>query len=231
MTVRATKNIIDLKDHGLLFFISGKCGSRSVKQMVASMGYAKPHPKESQIMLPYLQPQQIPKDRFKIFIARNPWSRLCSMYKTKVYLRLTQRFSRLGFKRKMPFIDFVRKICRTTDQQISNIRNEGLFQAAAHYYSQTVFAIDKEGQWLPKAVVQLEKVDEQWPVLQEFMEHTFDVLLPPFPPNDRVDPEHDLDYRRLYCDATVAMVAKRYARDIELLDYNGPPEDYEWQKK
>jgi hypothetical protein len=103
-----------------------------------------------------------------------------------------------------------------------------LFQAANHYCDQTLYCCGKNGEgWLPDAVVKLEEVGKVWPILQVKVKHDLGVELPNFPIyNERQNPVRNLNYKKMYCKRSVRMVAKRYAKDIKLLGYKGPPKDY-----
>jgi hypothetical protein len=173
--------------------------------------------------LNYIFPDEIEDYGFvkKILVARNPWDRMGSLYKSHVYLRLAYIFRVLDFKWKMPFMDFVNMICDRDDEWINTLKGRIKFKGGGHWHSQTIHALNKNGKWLPDVVVKLESIDRDWAILQAELRSDCGIELPDFFPNDRVEPSHDLTYAGLYAQtpATIDMVAERYAQDIALLGY------------
>lgn len=148
----------------------------------------------------------------KVFsFVRNPWARLVSGYNGKMSrpefaqddpARRLKKIDR-RFRPGMPFEEFAELICALPDKK-----------AEKHFRSQSYF-LKQGGQLVTDFVGHLERIEQDWPALQEAMGTR--LLLSHIRHTNR---HSDLDYRSYYSDAGIRMlVAKRYAEDISSFGY------------
>jgi len=201
-TIKAGKEILLLPNEKLIFLLSAKCGSSSIRRMAMyKLDYDKPG--DPNRGLHYLQAHEVKNypEYFKIMITRNPWARIVSLYTDKVVRTLYKSFRLFGIKRKCPFGEFVRIISRVPDHRTD-----------PHFISQSIF-ID---QVKPHIVCKLEEVRNYWHFLQHALKKINDIDLPDLP---HFNKKPHGPYREYYDDETRTLIAKRYRRDVELFNY------------
>ena len=151
---------------------------------------------------------------FKFAFVRNPWDRLVSCFRDKIEWgavmesgrhndpRKRRMYLGSGFTTDMTFDDFARKVAKTPDSR-----------ANRHFRSQHTFLTDRHGRLIPDFVGRFERLSEDF---ARVMEHigVSDVRLP------HVRDSRGSRYREYYTSELVDLVARRYARDVDLFDYD-----------
>jgi len=167
-------------------------------------------------------------DYFKFSFVRNPWSRILSCYNSKIADNIIGKRARIlsfykGLRGGMPFDDFAKWL----------VTPEGSDDVAdRHWISQHQFLCDASGQLLCDYVGKYENLDEDWKVVCE----KIGLENAPLPQKGYISKEgktqnpaqksdsgskavQKTDYKSYFTDETRALIAKRYAKDIELFDY------------
>lgn len=145
-------------------------------------------------------------DYFRFGFVRNPLDRLLSCYAQKIvyYERelgmppLLWRYGK-AFNKDMTFAEFVEAVARIPDR-VSDI----------HFRSQHTF-LYHHGKLMVDFVGHFEQIEHDWSFLREKFG------LPELPHQNR---SRHVDYREAYTPELVAIVARRYTRDIEQFGYS-----------
>ena len=147
---------------------------------------------------------------FKFTFVRNPWSRITSCYRDKIMVedpikQARHMNKRYGLEPGMPFAAFVEWL---------NSAEGSDDVADRHWMSQfRILAYDQPDLIRYDFTGRFERLEEDYRALQA----AIGVALPDLP--HRLKTQGPGDYRLLYDDKTTELVARRYARDIELFDY------------
>lgn len=147
---------------------------------------------------------------FKFTFVRNPWSRTTSCYRDKIMIvdpvRQARHLNmRYGLETGMPFAAFVEWL---------NSAEGSDDVADRHWMSQyRILAYDQPDLIQYDFVGRFERLEDDYRALQV----ATGLALPDLP--HRLKTQGPKDYRLLYDDRTAELVARRYARDIELFDY------------
>ena len=219
---KPSKDILILPNEQLIFFLSAKCDSTSVRRMALDgLGYRGPKEQDPLCSgLKYLKgPEDVLDypDYVKVAVVRNPWDRLVSLYYDKVRRVLYRGLATLGVKKSMSFADFALYVCSIPDDETD-----------PHLRSQTYFAFDALGNFLPEAVCRAESLEEDWERLRERValreeDSGKPALVRLLPPLQRLNKGGTdmCPYWRLYEGRAdgVQAVADRYQRDIETYGY------------
>lgn len=149
-------------------------------------------------------------DYFKFAVIRNPWVRLVSCYKNKIY-RVTiledsfQRYNTITglkiFYPNMPFDLFVKVISRIPDRL-----------ADRHFRSQFCEFSTPGGDPLTDEIIRLENLGDRWRNIA--IDRGWPILELP-----RLNESHSEDYREWFSDGVKKIVHKRYRKDIALSQY------------
>jgi len=140
--------------------------------------------------------------------VRNPWDRAVSFYFNKVArdsLPMNLWHNRRNIKTRMPFKDFLEAIQDLPEHK-----------ADVHFRSQHTFVTDSNGNLLVNRIGKFENLSS------DFRDIMKDIGLENIElPYITHTPEgaRNADYRRHYTDKTRELVAQRYAKDIELFEY------------
>tara|TARA_Y100000034_G_C6771625_1_gene344276 strand:+ start:178 stop:888 length:711 start_codon:yes stop_codon:yes gene_type:complete len=146
--------------------------------------------------------QDLRKNGFVVFAAvRNPWDRAVSCYENKVNTKKKVHIP--GIKRTAPFEDFVNMIYTTPDKK-ANIN--------IHWLPQYRF-VSAYGELLLDEIIRFESLNADIGNLMGKLGCP-ELDLPHILRSKR-----EPDYRKYYNDETKALIAERFARDIELFDY------------
>jgi hypothetical protein len=137
----------------------------------------------------------------KIAVVRNPWSRFVSCYQQKIVGPKPATLVKMdGIYKGMSFEDFVRAVGRLPKR----------FQnREQHIRPQTVSMICGN-EFVPDWVIKLEDIKSEWKELQKV------IPIPDLVPRNTT--EHP-PYRECYTEKTKRIIARRYAQDIEILNY------------
>lgn len=226
-------DILAFHEHRFVFFALPKVANSSIKLTLGPFipvmeemfrdrvddGFATPFSRpEVRDMLRrrriLLCKHQLPRfrDYYSFAFVRNPWDRLVSCYVQKIAGRTfadgpakrgtTRTLARAGrFHDNMTFTDFARAVSEIPDEA-----------ANRHFRSQSAFLTGRDGKLLVDEIAKFEEIDDAFPRIMERLGisgHT----LPHLKKTQR------RDFREYYDDATVEIVAKRYAEDIDRFGY------------
>jgi hypothetical protein len=226
-------NIVALHEQRLLYFAVPKVANSSLKVVVTNAmnghlpqdlqnaideGRNPFHGKHLRRRM-YEEKRLLCKHQVRVYgryvsfaIVRNPWDRLVSCYVQKIEQKdnssgpnrkgTTGALDRAGaFDPDMSFAEFARAVAAIPDEE-----------AGRHFRSQYTFLCDRRGNLLPERLGRFEHLAE------DLSRVTDGVLsgnnLPHLKKTRR------RDYRDYYDEETRDLVARRFARDIELFGYN-----------
>ena len=213
--------------HRFVFFASPKTGSRSVRRLLDA--YSEIHGRPAHEVTAdfafynHMRPVEL-RDvfasrgwdfdgYFKFVMARNPWSRLVSLYEMFAFRRGGQ-LSRLRRRssRHQDFRAWVRTLDPTGGSEAPPGRKNSVIRVGAMSY--VAFAGDADGRPLVDEVIKLEEIESRLPPLLERL----GVPLPPrFPQIGRG--RYPGSHRAYYDDETRELVASLYEADIERFGY------------
>lgn len=154
---------------------------------------------------------------WKFCLVRNPWDRLVSCWKQKVKDAAISSDAKPPsgvllsladhglFRRGMSFEDFARAVSEIPDRE-----------ANKHFRSQYTFVTDEQGRLVVDYVGRMELMDKEL----DYIFHTAGIDKQPVPHLLKTDRK---PYDRYYTKATRDLVAKRFARDIDLFGYGFEP--------
>ena len=152
-------------------------------------------------------------DYYTFSFVRNPWSRIVSCYNSKIGSNIIGFRARIlsfykGLEGGMEFTDFVHWL--GSDEGRDEI-------ADRHWMSQYHFLTGEDGQDLCDFIGRYESLHEDWAKVREIL----GVPEMDLPHKGWISAERSnyTDYRTYYDDETRAIIAERYARDIEMLGY------------
>jgi len=189
-----------LPEHKVIFFLVGKAANSSVKTAIRAMeGKTRPIHHGYK----YINACKAKKkgEYHKIAIVRNPWARFVSCYYQKIVGPKPAALVKMdGIYKGMPFEDFVFAV----DKLPKRIQ-----EREQHIRSQTASMMCGE-EFVPNWVIKLENIEIEWKKLQEI------IPIPNLVP--RNVSEHP-PYRECYTEKTKQFVAKQYAQDIRILNY------------
>lgn len=189
-------NII-LKDHKVIFFLSGKSGNTAVKTAIKGM-YGVTRPIHSGYEYIDACRAQKKKDFLKIAIVRNPWSRFVSCYYQKIVgPKPAQLVSIKGIYKGMPFDDFVNVVSKLPLNREQHIRPQTMSMMC-------------DGEFVPDWIIKLEDIETEWPRLQKI------IPIPDLVPRNVSEHPH---YSECYTERTRRVIERRYADDIRILGY------------
>jgi hypothetical protein len=152
---------------------------------------------------------------FKFAFVRNPWDRLVSCYKDKIYYCTdhTGKVNAYGdnlppfmrkyscFQKGMPFEDFVKAVSKIPDHA-----------AEAHFISQHTY-LEHHGDLVPNFIGKFENIGEDWGRVCKSIK----IKTPSLEHRKKVA---DKPYKSFYTDETIEIVASRYEKDISMFGYN-----------
>lgn len=152
-------------------------------------------------------------DYFSFSFVRNPWSRALSCYHSKIENAAIGKQARIhslykGLTPDMSFEDFVRWL--GSDEGRDEI-------ADRHWISQHLFLTNDAGEMICDYVGKYESLNDDWASICEKL-GVGELSLPHKGWNSSAK-SGLTDYRKHYTEETRAIIAKRYARDIELFGY------------
>jgi len=194
-----TLNIL-LREYKTIFFLVGKAANSSIKVAIKQMqGQGRPYHSGHEY-IDACKAHQL-KGFHKIAVVRNPWARFVSCYYQKIVGPKPAFLTKLdGIHKGMLFEDFVHAVGRLPK------RLQGREQ---HIRPQTVSMMCGD-EFVPNWIIKLENIESEWKRLQEII--PISDLVP------RNTTEHP-PYRELYTEKTKRIIARRYAQDIEILNY------------
>jgi len=196
----ATMLNICLDEFKTIFFINGKVANSSIKQAIKKMEGKPPRPIHSGWHYISACGAKKKRDYLKVAVVRNPWARFVSCYYQKILgPKPTNIVNRKGFYKGMSFDDFAEAVKRNISKHTREM----------HLRPQTVSMVC-ENEFIPTWVIKLENIRDEWKKLQEV------IPIPDTVPRNTTEHPH---YRELYNEQQKRFVARRYAQDIELLDY------------
>ncbi len=206
------KNIL-LEDFKAIYFFIPKVACSTLKKICAeSLGYILHKDNIDQnihlIDYPYAPLNEIYttyKHYFKFAFVRNPWDRLVSCYLNKIGpSSIHGNFSKYGlFYPDMSFENFVKAVAIIPD-----------IVSDEHFRSQASFLWDIHGEQRVDFIGKLESIDKDFGIVGKRLNMPVDKL-----PHLMRSRKRKLDYRNYYTNETIALVANRYRKDIELLGY------------
>jgi len=190
---------ICLDEFKTIFFLNGKVANSSIKTAIKIMEGKPPVPKHTGYNLISACGAKKKKGYYKVAVVRNPWARFVSCYYQKlVGPKPTGILKIKGMYKGMSFGEFVRSVERTP----KDIRE-------MHLRPQTTNMLCG-GEFIPNWVIRLENIEEGWKELQKV------IPIPDLIPRNTT--EHP-PYRECYTEEQKQFVTRRYAQDIELLNY------------
>ncbi len=196
--------------HKIIYFAIAKTGSSSVKAALSELlGVAATN-------LPRVKPREIKNffHYFKFAFVRNPWDRILSCYLDKIkqdknfnddYFKngVAKHFIRFQrFKAGMKFNDFVKVVSRIPDED-----------ADAHFMSQYRRVYNKKSELLVDYLGRFENLENDFMKVMKKC-GIENISLPHIHSSNRK--KH---YSEYYDEKTKKMIAKRYKKDIKLLNY------------
>ena len=190
------KNFLHTISSNIIWYLTPKCGSRTLLQVFG----------ENKIIFPTEKYNQVPnfaKNYFSFSIVRNPWDRLVSCWMQKIITQEpTEEQFRKGIRwelnyQKPSFKDFIRII--SDDENITKDRHWDLY-----FNIIPVSDIDFIGRF-------------------ENLQHDFNIICDKIkipqqklPHKNKTKHKHYTEY---YDDETKQIVAEKYAKDIEYFEY------------
>ena len=200
-----------LFDKKLLYVAVPKVATRSIIDalLTRTVGASSPTVFESDIVT-LVREHPAVGSFFKFTIVRNPWSRITSCYRDKIMVadpikRARHLNGRYGLEPGMPFAAFVEWL--NSPEGSDDV-------ADRHWMSQfRILAYDRPDLIRYNFVGRFERLEDDYRAIQA----AASVKLPDLP--HRLKTQEPKDYRLMYDDCTAELVARRYARDIELFEY------------
>lgn len=222
--------IITIPDYDLVYFSIPKAANTSVKAFIGQVHpdfdpgttYRNIHQQLSWETLTKDQVVKSARDVLSFTVTRNPYTRLISTYNNKVCGRtLHVPFERLGFKKDMPFMDFLDLVERIPDDKID-----------IHLTSQWAL-LSKSGHLLPDLVVDMAELDKVQTVVRSVVERKGGRLDQDIEVSNRSKASKDVeDLLSGKTESTVETKAKkhrfqeivqsRFRRDLEVFGYEWP---------
>jgi len=190
---------ICLNKYKTIFFLNGKVANSSIKTAIKKMQGKPDRPIHSGYNYVSACGAKKKKGYYKVAVVRNPWARFVSCYYQKIVgPKPTGILGIEGMYKGMSFNDFVNAV-KKTPKDIAEM----------HLRPQTVSMVC-DNEFIPDWVIKLENIKEGWKELQKV------IPIPDTVPRNTT--EHP-PYRECYTEKQKRFVARRYAQDIELLNY------------
>lgn len=219
---RAHGNIALHRFKALYFFIP-KVACSSLKIVCSRLLNMEPPDPENPLRyphkrhFPYVKRSEILNEYrhyFKFAFVRNPWDRIVSCFNNKIHKSpdyndqwykngVADNFWRYGdrFWGGMSFKDFVYTVASIPDQE-----------AEEHIRPQSLFLTDKEGNRLVDFMGKFENLQDDLTFISTKLH------FPPFDLPHLLKTRHG-HYKDYYTEETKKVIATRYDRDIEMLEY------------
>lgn len=153
-----------------------------------------------------------PSDWLILAVVRDPWERFLSAYGQKILRKqITEGMRAMGARPKMPFGEFLRLVCTTPDPL-----------ADKHVLGQVYRMSDGEGRFLPNLIVQVEHIDQHWPLVRKALFERGAMKVPDLRrlkarPDHRARAEEAA--REYGWRQAQTAIRERYVRDYEVLGY------------
>ncbi len=206
--IKPSKDILVLPNEKLLFFLSSKCGSTSVRRMALHKLDYMDKSDDFGWGLQYLN--NVGRlgeyeDYIKVVITRNPWDRLVALYFDRVKRVMSKGFHRMGIKPNFSFREFALVVCRTEVAIVDR-----------HLWPQTIYMAA-----LPEVVIDIDSIGPGWAKLAKMVNERNGVTIPHVLPHWNKHPHgrQRKGFRSYYDHDIVDAVQERYKRDVELLGY------------
>jgi hypothetical protein len=211
-TPTAHHNIVLEKDK-VVFMLSARCGSRTFKSVIRSLLASGISPGKDPLGgLSFISKKTLIStdysDYLKIAVVRNPYARLLSCYMDKVKRSLRPSIGYLGVKSGATFEEFCQVVHDTPDDI-----------ADGHFISQSSVLVAPDGEMIPDHIYKLESgITVGYKALKDiFKKQAGRALSPRLPHLNKAS--NQVSYKAHYTDEAKALVAERFAEDLERLGY------------
>lgn len=146
---------------------------------------------------------------YRIGICRNPWNKMVSIYRDKLFMRprVKPLLLSLGFHHGMPFDEFIHLACSFPDHRTEK-----------HFRSQHMTIYYRTG-WLPNYLAKFETLDHDWTMIQRLFVERGGRKIPPLL---RLNVVPKTVIIPTWTPKLVTAVASRYEQDIKLFGYEPP---------
>ncbi len=209
-----------LEPYNAVYIDIAKVASSSIKATLAlTLNLSMPDGNPHNVVFPHPpQPAATGGRAYPLWytfaFVRNPWDRLVSCYRDKIGGEVADftGFAETGvahcldrfdaFKANMSFNDFVRAVAVIPDEE-----------ADEHFRSQVDYITNAKGVVAIDFVGRYEQLDQDFASVVRQINLPNDTTLP------RLQAAKPVNYRSYYTPETEALVATRYARDIQVLNY------------
>lgn len=149
--------------------------------------------------------RQLRASHFSFSFVRNPFDRLVSAYNNKIMEndKISEAMKTMGLELRMPFVDFVDRVCATTDENMD-----------IHLLPQSSILCTDE-HLVPKFIGWMEHINIHWQMLQQRMQQEGLPELGKLPHKNmrRASGSRLTDY--FSNQSLISKVATRYSRDLE----------------
>ena len=204
----------DLPEHGILFIATPKCATTSIMDALTPLLPAtgarpaeNPHQRWVGQKITQKQARALKPDRFIFAPVRNPWSRVVSHYKDKIVPHLHDRLAQYGFKKAMPFADYMKVV----DAEYDRIND-------FHIIEQMRILTHKDT-YLPDFTLKFERLGEDFDALCAMLRARTGVEITGL---GRLNSRPSQSYTAYYDPPQLDVVERIYARDIQALNYAYP---------
>lgn len=141
-------NNIALPEYGIGFFLIPKAANSSIKWALCEATGREPTP--DTIHNDWDIRPDFPRQWLRFAVVRDPFTRLVSCWWQKLHCGGESKLRRLGFKKGMPFPDFVARVCEIDDSDADH-----------HFRSQSATIMGDP------QIVHCERLNTVWPVIQQ----------------------------------------------------------------
>lgn len=193
-----------IEKHKICFQFICKAGNTTIKKLLVDLLCSEKE-KERVLLWPdkkwkYCNKNSIPNDYLVIGFCRNPEKRLVSCWRDKVNGKPFKAFKRHGIIHKLPFEDFIRKICKIKDEK-----------GDQHFRSQT-YDLNLERL---NFLVKMESFEKDWEKVRKLIFKHCSIVYP------KVGKPQNASIKEVVnvSEEIREMIEKRYEADYKLLGY------------
>ncbi len=143
-------------------------------------------------------------NRFIFAPVRNPWSRVVSHYKDKIVPHLHERLAQYGFRKAMPFDDYLKIV-----QEKYDLIND-------FHIIEQVRMLNFRGAYLPDFTMRFERLGEDFQQLRAMIKTRTGIDAASL---GQLNTRQSRSFETYYTSELRDMVHQIYIRDIEVLNY------------